>query len=77
MDSDFEISPLTRLLALNSEIAELQVCLMRQPITSRHISEFQDHIDFRRRTSLATCWLVGDYDLEEEEDVEDEDNHAW
>lgn len=76
MESDFEISPLTRLLALNTEIAELEVYLMRQPLASRRIAEFQDHIDFRRRTSLATCWLVGDYDLEEE-DVEDEDNHNW
>ena len=74
MDSDFEISPLTRLLALNTEIAELEVYLMRQPVASRRIAEFQDHIDFRRRTSLATCWLVGNYDLEEEE--EDEDNCA-
>ena len=75
MDGDFEISPLTRLLTLNTEIAELEVFLMRQPVASRRIAEFQDHIDFRRRTSLATCWLVGDYDLEEEE--EDEDNYTW
>ena len=75
MDSDFEISPLTRLLALNTEIAELEVCLLRQPVASRRIAEFQDHIDFRRRTCLATCWLVGDYDLEED-DAEDEDNYA-
>ena len=74
MDGDFEISPLTRLLTLNTEIAELEVFLMRQPVASRRIAEFQDHIDFRRRTSLATCWLVGDYDLEEEE--EDEDNYT-
>ena len=73
MDSDFEVSPLTRLLALNTEIAELEVYLMRQPVASRRIAEFQDYIDFRRRTSLATCWLVGDYDLEEDE--EDEDNY--
>ena len=75
MDGDFEISPLTRLLTLNTEIAELEVFLMRQPVASRRIAEFQDHIDFRRRTSLATCWLVGNYDLEEEE--EDEDNYTW
>ena len=75
MDGDFEISPLTRLLTLNTEIAELEIFLMRQPVASRRIAEFQDHIDFRRRTSLATCWLVGDYDLEEEE--EDEDNYTW
>ena len=75
MDSDFEISPLNRLLALNTEIAQLEVYLMRQPVTSTRIAEFQDHIDFRRRASLATCWLVGDYDLEEEE--EDGNNCIW
>ena len=76
MDNGLEISPLTRLLTLNSEIAELRVYLMRQPVASRRIAEFQDLIDFRRRTSLATCWLAGDYELEEE-DAEDEDNCAW
>lgn len=76
MDSGLEISPLTRLLALNSEIAELRACLMRQPIASGRIAEFQDLIDLRRRASLATCWLAGDYELEEE-DAEDEDNCAW
>ena len=75
MDNGLEISPLTRLLTLNSEIAELQVYLMRQPVASRRIAEFQDLIDIRRRTSLATCWLAGDYELEEE-DAEDEDNCA-
>ncbi len=76
MENGFEVSPLTRLLTLNTEIAELEFCLMRQPIDSRLIAEFQDHIDYRRRTSLATCWLVGDYELEEE-DTEDEDSRPW
>lgn len=76
MDNGLEISPLTRLLALNSEIAELRASLMRQPVASGRIAELQDLIDFRRRTSLVTCWLAGDYELEEE-DAEDEDNRAW
>ena len=71
MDNDLEISPLTRLLALNTEIAELQVYLMRQPVTSLRIAEFQDYIDLRCRTSLATCWLVGDYELDEDDGDED------
>lgn len=75
MNSDFQISPMIRLLALNSEIAELEIYMMRLPVASRRIAECQDLIDFRRRTSLATCWLVGDYDLEEE-DAEDGDNCA-
>lgn len=72
MENALEISPLTRLLALNSEIAELKVCLMHQPVASERIAELQDHIDLCCRTSLATCWLAGDYELDEDE--EDEDN---
>lgn len=72
MNGGLEISPLTRLLALNTEISELRVELMRQPLSSRRIAELQDRIDFRRRAGLATCWLAGDYELEEE-DTEDED----
>ena len=72
MNGSLEISPLTRLLALNTEIGELRVELMRQPLSSCRIAQLQDSIDFRRRASLATCWLAGDYELEEE-DAEDED----
>lgn len=75
MDSSLQLSPLTRLLALNTEIHELRTTLMRQPVASVRIAELQDGIDIRRRASLATCWLTGDYELEEE-DVDDEDNYA-
>ena len=72
MDNGLEISPLTRLLALNTEISELRAELMRQTVPSGFIAELQDDIDFRRRIGLATCWLAGGYELEEE-DLEDED----
>lgn len=71
MNGSLEISPLTRLLALNTEISELRAELMRQPVASIRIAQLQDLIDFRRRAGLATCWLAGDYELEEE-DEEDE-----
>ena len=78
MDNGLEVSPLTRLLALNTEISELRTALMRQPVGSGQIAELQDDIDLRRRLGLATCWLAGDYELEEEdEDMEDEGNCAW
>ena len=68
MDYGLQLSPLTRLLALNTEIGELRTALMRQPVASGRIAELQDDIDLRRRASLATCWLAGDYELEEEDD---------
>lgn len=71
MDNGLEVSPLTRLLALNTEISELRTALMRQPVVSGRIAELQDDIDLLRRVGLATCWLTGDYELEE--DTEDED----
>ena len=77
MDNGLEISPLTRLLALNTEISELRTELMCQPVPSARIAELQDGIDFRCRRGLATCWLTGDYELEEEtEDLDDDDNCA-
>ena len=72
MDNGLQLSPLTRLLALNTEISEMRVVLMCQPIVSGRIAELQDSIDFRCRASLATCWLAGGYELEEE-DLEDGD----
>ena len=70
MDSGLEISPLTRLLALNTEIGHLSASLMRQPVASGNIAELQDSIDLRCRASLATCWLAGGHELEE--DVEED-----
>jgi hypothetical protein len=71
MDSSLELLPLTRLLTLNTEINELRSSLMGQPVTGR-IADLQDNIDIRRRASLATCWLTGEFELEDE-DWEDED----
>ncbi len=71
MDNGLQLSPLTRLLALNTEISELRTALMHQPVASGRIAELQDSVDFRCRASLATCWLAGDYELEEEEEDDD------
>ena len=71
MDSSLQVYPLTRLLTLNTEIQELRSMLMGQPVRGR-IAQLQDDIDVRRRASLATCWLTGEFELEDE-DWEDED----
>ena len=71
MDSSLTIHPLTRLLTLNTEIQELRSSLLSQR-DSGSIAKLQDEIDVRRRASLATCWLTGDFELEDE-DWEDED----
>ena len=73
MDNGLEVSPLTRLLALNTEISELRTTLMRQPVASGRIAELQDDIDLRCRIGLATCWLAGDYDLEEDAEEDGDD----
>ena len=66
MDGSLQISPMTRLLALNTEIHEMRSQLMRQTPAGGRIAELQDGIDRRRRASLAACWLSGGYDLEDE-----------
>lgn len=66
MDSSLELLPLTRLLTLNTEINELRSALMGQSLTGR-IADLQDNIDVRRRASLATCWLTGEFELEDED----------
>ena len=71
MDSSLELLPLTRLLTLNTEINELRSSLLGQSLTGR-IADLQDNIDVRRRASLATCWLTGEFELDDE-DWEDED----
>ncbi len=71
MDSSLEILPLTRLLTLNTEINELRSSLLGQSLTGR-IADLQDNIDVRRRASLATCWLTGEFELDDE-GWEDED----
>ena len=71
MDSSLQLYPLTRLLTLNTEIQELRSTLLGQRVFGR-VAQLQDDIDLRRRSSLATCWLTGDFELEDE-DWEDED----
>ncbi len=73
MDTSLQLFPLTRLLTLNTEIHELRSSLRTQPVSGR-IAQIQDDIDVRRRASLATCWLTGEFELEDE-DLEGEDEH--
>ncbi len=73
MDTSLQIFPLTRLLTLNTEIQELRSTLRAQPVSGR-IAQIQDDIDVRRRSSLATCWLTGEFELEDD-DLEGEDEH--
>ena len=79
MSSSAQYSTLTRLLALNNRVHDLEnqllgvavpddrykpVVTMAAPISSR-IAEFQEEIDRGVRASLATCWLGMPGDLEE------------
>ena len=73
MDGSLRLPPLARLLALNTEISEMRSELMRQPVVSGRISELQEEIDRHYRSSLATCWLSGGYDLEPDDDELDGD----
>ena len=68
MDGSLRLPPLTRLLTLNTDICEMRSELMRQPFASGRIAELQEEIDRHYRTSLATCWLTGGYELESEDE---------
>jgi hypothetical protein len=68
MDGSLRLPPLARLLALNTEISEMRTELMRQPVASVRIAELQEEIDRNSRSSLATCWLTGGYELEPDDD---------
>ena len=73
MDGSLRFPPLARLLVLNTEISEMRTELMRLPFASGRIAELQEEIDRHHRSSLATCWLTGGYDLEPEDDELDGD----
>ena len=73
MEGSLRFPPLARLLALNTEISEMRTELMRQPFASGRIAELQEGIDRHYRSSLATCWLTGGYDLEPDDDDPDGD----
>ncbi|CAI8005670.1 hypothetical protein GBAR_LOCUS4355 [Geodia barretti] len=73
MDGSLRLPPLARLLTLNTEISELRTELMHQPFASGRIAELQEEIDRHYRSSLATCWLTGGYDLEAEDDEWEDD----
>ena len=71
MDGSLRLPPLTRLLALNTEITEMHTELMHLPLASVRIAELQEGIDRHCRSSLAACWLIGGYDFEPEDEDED------
>jgi hypothetical protein len=68
MDGTLRLTPLARLLALNTEIFAMRLELMRQPVASGRIAGLQEGIDRHRRSSLAACWLTGGYELEAEDE---------
>ncbi len=69
MDGSLRLPPLARLLALNTELAEMSTELMHLPVASVRISELQERMDRNCRSSLTTCWL--NYGLEFEAYDED------
>ncbi len=69
MDGSLRLPPLARLLALNTELAEMSTELKHLPVASVRISELQDRMDRNCRSSLTTCWL--NYGLEFEAYDED------
>jgi len=80
MNGSLQYSALTRLLALNNQIHDLENQMLTEtvPVGARgaiisaqmasgsRIAEIQEEIDRTARASLATCWL-GNSDSEDEE----------
>ena len=58
MDVNSPLTPLTRLLSLNTDIQQMRHQLMRQPAGAPAIAELQEGIDRCRRASLASAWLA-------------------
>ena len=65
MEGNLQLTPLTRLLALNTEMQELRWELMRLPAGAAGIAELQEGIDRCRRASLAAYWLSRGNDIED------------
>ena len=79
MESNLQLTPLTRLLALNTEMQELRWQLMRLPTGAAGIAELQEEIDRCRRASLTAYWLSRGNDIEDtdgEDDGDDDDGLA-
>ena len=72
MDGGLSVPPLVRLLTLNTEISEMRTELMHVSVASGRIAALQEEIDRCCRSSLATCWLTGGYELEPEDEWDDE-----
>ena len=80
MNGSLQYSALTRLLALNNQVHDLEHQMLTEsvPVGARgamisaqmtsgsRIAEIQEEIDRFARASLATCWL-GNTDTEDEE----------
>ena len=80
MNGSLQYSALTRLLALNNQVHDLENQMLAEsvPVSARgavisaqmssgsRIAEIQEEIDRTARASLATCWL-GNSDSEDEE----------
>lgn len=79
MESNLQLTPLTRLLALNTEMQELRWQLMRLPAGAAGIAELQEGIDRCRRASLTAYWLSRGNNIEDADDGDagdDEDGLA-
>ena len=71
MDGSLRLPPLARLLALNTEMVELNTEMRHLPVASLRISELQDRMDLNCRTSLTACWLTDGLEFESyDEDLE-------
>ena len=80
MNGSLQYSALTRLLALNNQVHDLENQMMAEMVpyvpedaelmdrmfSGNRIAEIQDEIDRVARASLATCWL-GNSNTEDEE----------
>ena len=71
MDGNAPLTPLTRLLSLNTDIQEMRQQLLRQPAGAPAIAELQEGIDRCRRASLASCWLSRGHA------IDDDDGDDW
>lgn len=68
MDGGLRLPPLARILALNTESAEMQTELLHLPVFSVRISELQERMDRNCRSSLTACWLPDGLEFESYDD---------
>ena len=75
MDVNSPLTPLTRLLSLNTDIQQMRSQLMCQPAGAPAIAELQEGIDRCRRASLASAWLARGHSIDDA-DGDDPDGAA-